>query len=170
VTDAQSYLSAARRRSDAGSTMTATITRLPNVTLQQCTKTGKSFYARPLIRTDPKNPSKKEFFCVICLKANRGKPYRNRLSWHYIPTSRRGYEEQAVLTAIAANPGANLSRIAEYCQTRFLAGETYKKGNSTRYKKFNFTNSNVNDIIYGYRARGMIFIGYSGYKNGKNVY
>lgn len=145
------------------------ITSKPNMeigkypTLNYCTKKGEtwgqSWYGRALVRTDPNHPKTKHLFCLICWKANEGKPYRNSKSWHHIrkkQTKQNGYNEQAVLTAIAADPGKSKSDIANYCQTHFVDGK--------------FSIGNVSDIIEYYRGRGMVYIEDVGYKNTKRVY
>ena len=96
---------------------------------------------------------KKEFYCQICANAHKGEPYADKHCWHYIKikdTRQRGYCEQAVLTAIAANTGKSKRNIAEYCRTYFRGGS--------------FSDGNVSDIIEDYRRRGMINLVGGGYK------
>jgi len=129
------------------------------VTLNYCRKTGESWFGRTLIRTDPRNPRKKEFFCIICYNANKNQPYRNKISWHYIQikkTKRAGYNEQAVLTAVTANPGRSINDIVNYCRAYFVNG--------------NFSYGNVYNIIKQYTKRGKIRLVKGGIKNKTEVY
>jgi len=154
-------------RLDSGTDSNAGYTKIPtnpnmrimkDVTLHCCTKTGLSFFARPLIRTDPAT-GRKEFFCLICWKDNVNNPYRSRKSWHYLKKSNYkilGYTEQAVLTAIWANPDKSKSQITKFCQYNFKVYGKYSYGN-------------VNHIIDFYKDRGMIKIVDGNYKNSKIV-
>ena len=131
---------------------------MKDVTLHSCTKTGLSFFARPLIRTDPVT-GKKEFFCLICSKDNEGDPHGAKKSWHYIKKNNYklpGYTEQAILTAIRANPEKTKSDITKYCVDNFKVYGKYSYGN-------------VNHIIELYKDRGMIQIVDGNYKNSKIV-
>jgi hypothetical protein len=131
-----------------------------DVTLHYCTETGRSFYARPLIRTEPNNPRDKRFFCLICWKATKGKPktYRKLKSWHYTRITDYklpGYTEQAVLTAIEANFGKDFSCIAKYCEDNFKDGS--------------FSYGNVRHFIEQYAKRDFINIENGLVKNKKLV-
>jgi len=95
---------------------------------------------------------------LVCWKANAGQPYRNRKSWHHIKkkdTKQRGYNEQAVLTAITAKRGRSISDIAEFCRANFKDGK--------------FSYGNVHKIIKQYETRGMVAVVDGGYKNNKVV-
>ena len=154
VTDEKSYI----QRSEKDKQDKWNITTLPNVTLQYCTS-GESFYGHPIIRMDPEHPKKKEFYCQICAKAHEGEPYADKHCWHYIKIKdirQRGYNEQAILTAIAANPGKSISDIAKFCQANFKGG--------------NFSYGNVYNKIMDYLSRGKVCVFEGGHKNNKVVY
>lgn len=114
--------------------------------LQFCTITGKSFFARELIRTDA-TTGKKDYLCIVCLKAGKG-----RRSWHYLKRGKpQGYFEQAVLTAIKAvskrrrriglNP-PSVTDVVEFAERNFII------------RGFNY--SNVRDAVNLYEKRGVI--------------
>jgi len=144
-------------------TMKITTTRFnmeigKDVTKNYCRETGTYWFGRALIRTDLHHPETKHIFCLVCWKANAGQPYRNRKSWHHIKkkdTKQRGYNEQAVLTAITAKRGRSISDIAEFCWANFKDGK--------------FSYGNVHKIIKQYETRGMVAVVDGGYKNNKVV-
>jgi hypothetical protein len=122
------------------------IFRGPWPSLQFCSRTNRSFFARELIRIDPVT-GKKDYLCIVCAKAGMGKR-----SWHYLRKGKPlGYFEQAVLTAIAAvarqrtrlglNP-PSIMNVLEYAERKFVI------------KGFNY--SNVRDAVNLYEKRNII--------------
>jgi len=112
--------------------------------MQHCTKTGQSFFARELVRTDPVT-KKREYLCMIC--SGKGKR-----AWHYWPVGKSlGYKEQATLTAISVtseerraiglNP-PSITDVHDFANGHFVI------------EKMSY--STIRDIIKSYERRGWI--------------